>query len=300
MATDRLSVLKAAPADSQYLLANPSAVAAAHSAHLVVGRAERLGRPLLGEERPWDVDWGNAYPNVAFDAAVGKYKLWWGGLAACPADYAHLEPGCVPVPTAPPYTHCVCPVPTYQWPVWHPPQNVTSEWSLQFYAESTDGLNWTRPDLGLFQLPYHGDSGSGDVVLWAPGADMNRGVLLDPTCTNASERYKMLGSFGGSLTNPNQQSISSEYGTAVSADGVRWSAVRPITGPGFSGFEGQPVAIKMDSHHNVMWDESRGLYFAYVRVMPPPSCLKECEKHLFARFYLNKPDHFAKTGSGQT
>jgi hypothetical protein len=259
-------------AGSQHLLANPSAVAAVAKASLVVGRAERLGRPLLGEDRPWDVDWGNAYPNVAFDAAAGKYKLWWGGLAACPNDYAHLEPGCAPVPTAPPYTSCVCPVPTYQWPLWHPAQNITSEWSMQFYAESTDGLNWTRPDLGLLQLPYHG-GGSGDVVLWAPGADLNRGVLLDLTCANASERYKMIGSFGHSLGNP--RLISSEYGTAVSADGVHWGAARPIVGPGFSGFEGQPVAIKMDSHHNIMWDESRGLYFAYVRVVPPPSCLKD-------------------------
>ena len=257
---------------SQHLLVNPSAVATADRARLVVGRAERLGRPLLGEERPWDVDWGNAYPNVAFDAETRKYKLWWGGLAACPEDYAHLEPGCVPMPAAPPYTSCVCPVPTYQWPVWRPPQNVTSEWSLQYYAESTDGLNWTRPGLDLFQLPYHGD-GSGDVVLWAPGADMNRGVLLDTTCANASERYKMLGSFGRGL--PNQRVVSSTYGTAVSENGKHWSSVRPIVGPGFSGFMGEPVAIKMDSHHNIMYDESRGLYFAYVRVQPPPSCLKD-------------------------
>ena len=125
---------------------------------------------------------------MAFDATAGKYKLWWGGLSACPNDYAKLEPGCTPVPAAPPYTSCVCLVPTYQWPVWHPTQNITSEWSMQFYAESEDGLNFTRPDLGLFQLPYHG-GGSGDVVLWAPGADLNRGVLLDTNCANASERY---------------------------------------------------------------------------------------------------------------
>ena len=92
IATGEPSVLKPAPADSQYLLANPSAVVAAHSAHLVVGRAERLGRPLLGEERPWDVDWGNAYPNVAFDAAVGKYKLWWGGPSRLRAPGARLRP----------------------------------------------------------------------------------------------------------------------------------------------------------------------------------------------------------------
>ena len=85
----------------------------------------------------------------------------------------------------------------------------------------------------------------------------------------------MIGSFGGSLGTPNRPVGPSQYGTSVSADGIHWSAVRPIVGPGFSGFGNQSVAIKLDSHHNIVWDHSRSLYFAYVRVQPPPSCLRD-------------------------
>ena len=216
---------RAAWAAGQHLLVNPVAVDVSVAGRtlgveLVIGQATRLGRPLLGEDTPADVNWGNAYPNVAFEAEPAarteppgdreaqmapRYRLWWNGLSvymppspiptplwnsssccccsssssrssssssrsrrcrrhisrnsrssssssssrsrsssipaviaqACPADYAHLEPGCVPVPARPPYTNCVCPVPNYRWPLWRPPgQNVTSEWSLS-YCEKT-------------------------------------------------------------------------------------------------------------------------------------------------------------------
>jgi hypothetical protein len=49
----------------------------------------------------------------------------------------------------------------------------------------------------------------------------------------------------------------------------------PWTGPGFGGFDGNPVALKSDSMMSGFWDPSRQRYYAYLRVQPPPSCLRD-------------------------
>jgi hypothetical protein len=112
------------------------------------------------------------------------HACWLAG-SGCP-----LDPDGRP-PIKPPYSHCVCPVPSYRWPLWRPSQHVTGEWSVSFYANSTDGLHFTRPDLKLRRLPFtpSGDSG-GNVVVWSPGADMNRGVLLDPRAGSVEEEER--------------------------------------------------------------------------------------------------------------
>ena len=281
---------------TSHLLVNPLAVDSSEGVHLAVGNATRLERPLLAETRPWDVDWGNAYPNVAYDHSARRYQMWWGGLSACPPNYARLQPGCHPGATNN-FSGCVCPVPSYKWRQWRPKQNVTTEWSLTFYAESRDGLNWSRPNLNLLSrgLPFAGGTASSDVVVWAPASDLNRGTFLDLHTTNTSERYKMIGSF----TDGSVKGVpTSVVGTAVSSDGQSWGPVRPIVGPGWTGFHGpnhteQPVSIKCDSHMNAIYDESQGVYLAFVRVQPPPSCLEDDPKRcLFHRIGVARSHDF--------
>ena len=265
----------------RHLLVRPDALLNnTGAAELVVSRATRLGRPLLSEAYPWDVDWGNVYPNIAYDSHARLYKLWWSGLSACPLDYARLQPGCQGVV---PFERCVCPHPGYAWSQWHPRQNVTGEWSLTYYAESADGLQWERPDTDLgMPLPFgapNTPNTPNNVVLWAPRADSNRGVLLDTRGgTLAAQRFKMLGSFrnptAGPPAAPIQQGL---FGTAVSADGKHWGDVRPLPEwDRFHGGEGAKqhsnVSLKRDSHANAYWDERLRRYFAYVRVVPPANC----------------------------
>ena len=154
-------------------------------------------------------------------------------------------------------------------------------------------MNFTRPSLNLRKLPFVPDGASSDVVVWAPGADSNRGVLYDRHAVPA-ERYKMVGSFArnDSTIEPVAPAV---FGTSVSPDGIQWSAVREEAGPGFGGFHGDPddVCIKLDSHMNAFFDPARGKYYAYIRVQPPPSCLKEHPTTcLFHRIGVTSSDDF--------
>jgi hypothetical protein len=112
------------------------------------------------------------------------------------------------------------------------------------YAESRDGLAWTKPDLGLFEVRGTGDN---NVVLagqppfshnFAPFLDTRPGVP-------AEERYKAVAG-------------TSEKGlfAFASADGLRWRKWRdaPIVTRG--AFDSQNVAF---------WSESEKCYALYLR-----------------------------------
>jgi len=112
------------------------------------------------------------------------------------------------------------------------------------YAESCDGVSWTRPDLGLFEV--HGTR-SNNVVLagqapfshnFAPFLDTRPGVP-------AAERFKALAG----------TSESGLFGF-VSADGLRWRKLRdtPLLTQG--AFDSQNVAF---------WSASEQCYALYFR-----------------------------------
>jgi hypothetical protein len=111
------------------------------------------------------------------------------------------------------------------------------------YAESRDGIHWSRPDLGLFAFD---GSKKNNIVLdgvgthaFAPFRDGN------PKCPPGA-RYKALG-FGGG-----------KHGLYAfkSSDGVRWSLLSP-----------DPVITRgaFDSQNLAFWDEARGEYREYHR-----------------------------------
>ncbi len=109
------------------------------------------------------------------------------------------------------------------------------------YAESTDGIHWTKPDLGLFE--YQGSKANN--IVWAgPGLD-NFTVYKDqnPAC-RPGEEYKAVGSGKGGLL------------AYKSSDGLHWSLLRP-----------EPIitAGAFDTQNIVFWDTVRGHYWAYVR-----------------------------------
>jgi hypothetical protein len=112
------------------------------------------------------------------------------------------------------------------------------------YAESEDGINWVRTNLGLFE--YEGSKDNN--IVWTrepethnftPFLDTNPGAKPD-------EKYKAVGGLkgGGGL-----------FGLC-SADGVRWRRVseEPILTDG-----------AFDSQNLVFWDSVRGEYRAYYR-----------------------------------
>lgn len=112
------------------------------------------------------------------------------------------------------------------------------------YAESTDGITWTKPSLGLFE--WEGSTENNIIWLGSPETH-NFAPFLDanPNCT-PEERYKAI---GGTVT-------SKGLWTFKSADGIHWT--RKSDGP---------VVSKgaFDSHNTCFWDVDQNRYVMYVR-----------------------------------
>jgi len=109
------------------------------------------------------------------------------------------------------------------------------------YAESRDGVRWTKPELGL--VAWRG-SKANNIVWSGPGAE-NFAPFKDtnPACP-PEERYKALGGGDKGLR------------AFKSADGLRWSLLREtpvLTGSWF------------DSLNTSFWDENRGAYLEFNR-----------------------------------
>jgi hypothetical protein len=112
------------------------------------------------------------------------------------------------------------------------------------YAESTDGIVWTKPDLGLLEI--FGTRSNNIVLAHAAPFSHNFAPLLDTRPgIPASEKFKALAG-----------TSKSGLVAFASGDGVRWHKLReaPVLTEG--AFDSQNVAF---------WSESEGCYGAYFR-----------------------------------
>jgi hypothetical protein len=140
------------------------------------------------------------------------------------------------------------------------------------YANSSDGLSWTKPDLGLVDvgeirrdLRKHGEGGIGphkylsqknnNIVMRGMGV----GIILDAQEKNKSQRFKAFGGgaregacFGGTCVAPG--------GTGTSADGLHWNEAVKVSWPLPHGY---------DTHNNIIWDERNGTYLLTTRSNMP-------------------------------
>jgi hypothetical protein len=111
------------------------------------------------------------------------------------------------------------------------------------YAESRDGIHWTKPDLGLFE---HNGSKQNNII-WTGVGVHNFAPFLDtrPDCPPES-RFKALAG------------TAKEGGLFAfhSPDGIHWSLMRD-----------KPVVTKgaFDSQNLAFWDNAAGKYRAYFR-----------------------------------
>jgi hypothetical protein len=116
-------------------------------------------------------------------------------------------------------------------------------------AESSDGIHWERPELGLYEVQ---GSRANNLIWVGEGEDM-KGVhgfapFLDPRPDVPPEaRYKAVGA-----------ALHSSTGlfAMISPDGIHWSLLQeePIITDG-----------AFDSQNLVFWDSERGEYRAYIR-----------------------------------
>ena len=241
------------PPPARHLTVDPSAIEASSGMEVTLGPvAKDPANPLFGEDQPWDVAWWNTYPTVAYDATAKKWKLWYDsrqncgckrGLQNCSAA-ATSDPG-------------MCP---------HLGYNVSGDVfdgggpskasAAVMYAESSDGLRWTKPPLGLVE--FRGSTANG-IVLSTPGTDPGAGVFLDAHETNASRRFKMFGLF--SATADGFQLGHNGVGTFVSADGIHWGD--------FASAQSMAVnsspPLTADTANNAVWDPHLNKYIAFSR-----------------------------------
>jgi hypothetical protein len=123
-------------------------------------------------------------------------------------------------------------------------------------AESTDGLNWTRPNLGLVE--YQG-SIDNNIVLSQPQLSHNFAPMLDGNPSAPQhQRYKALG--GTQL---------SGLVAFVSADGLKWSKLRdaPVLTKDQVASQIDGVQWVFDSQNLTFWSTHEKKYVAYFRVV---------------------------------
>ena len=112
------------------------------------------------------------------------------------------------------------------------------------YAESRDGIHWTKPNLGL--CDFRGSKKNN--IIWTGAGTHNFVPFKDnnPEC-RPDERYKAVGGL---------RRIEHGLIAFASADGIRWRklAEKPIITDG-----------AFDSQNLVLWDSVRGEYRAYYR-----------------------------------
>ncbi len=139
------------------------------------------------------------------------------------------------------------------------------------YAESTDGIHWTRPDLGLFT--YKGSTNNNILfrMIGPPTAHSRvhgTGVFVDPTAPPES-RYKVVsqGLFDQGYDAPYR--IAGMY----SADGLRWTRYpKPI------------CLVFADSQYSGFRDEGLKKYVIYGRVAGRGRALGRSESDDFSHF----------------
>ncbi len=107
------------------------------------------------------------------------------------------------------------------------------------YAESTDGINWEKPSLGLFEV--HG-SKENNIVWMGPGANMVPFRDPNPDVPD-DERYKAVVRSGVLLA-------------VASPDGINWRLLQD-----------EPILTDrpFDSVNISFWDDDLGQYVAYTR-----------------------------------
>ena len=163
---------------------------------------------VLRKDKPWE-------DNYMFDPVVIKdgdrYRMWyragWWQDAAGPK--------------------------TYGWPT--------------AYAESTDGVVWTKPSLGLIEFKQSKENN----LLWRADKGRNAAntfsVIKDanPRCLE-EERYKAIACPG---------CLDNNIAGLVSSDGINWTMKH---NPMIKGKQ-------FDSHNILLWDQARKQYVIYAR-----------------------------------
>ncbi len=116
------------------------------------------------------------------------------------------------------------------------------------YAESSDGVTWTKPSVGTVEFDGSTDNNIVYGLNVARGRSVNSASVFKDPNGGPNDRYKLL------YRDPTERQAPNLYG-AVSPDGLHWETLdEPLITNYFS-----------DTHNVVGYDPRRGQYVAYVR-----------------------------------
>lgn len=129
-----------------------------------------------------------------------------------------------------------------------------SEDQVTCVVESSDGIHFTRPKLGLIEAGGTKDNN----VIWRGVESHNFAVFLDTNpAAKPDERYKALGGVKQPGKNWAQGETPGGLYAFGSADGIHWRKLRPEVVMSKGAFDSQNVAF---------WDAARGRYASYSRI----------------------------------
>ena len=210
---------------AKYLVLDSRLISRTQNAVLRVGQVTKHpANPLMVEAHPWEARFDNLYANVLYDDQAKRYKCWYSPFII---DAAHAR------------------TPRERWGEVTYRQvlrelQAAGRWRRVMgvcYAESRDGLKWTRPRMDIHKF---GGKASNLVAVGPHGS----GIFKDARARGAKRRYKsfFLGRRGMCVS--------------FSADGLHWSRARACG----------EIEVAGDTHNNAFWAPELGRYVGITRM----------------------------------
>jgi hypothetical protein len=190
LASRSIALRQTTGSDSEkYLVFDTRVLDTLENAYLVLGKVEKDARnPLIREDKPWEVNCDNLYPNVLFDTEEQLFKCWY-------------SPFIVDSVNAGATAEIRSRMTRWQAEKAFPGRKVREMGVC--YATSKDGIVWDKSELGA--VKYDGSTKNNVVLRAAHGA----GVIKDLRDSDPRRRYKMF-------------LLRSKMCVAFSSDGVHW------------------------------------------------------------------------------
>ena len=216
-----------------------------------IGEGDAPSTPLMVQDQIWEPRCDNAYPNVIHSPGDpnGDWRLWYGCMTS--GTKFSTSQG----------------------------SDRTTAW---LYANSSDGLKWEKPPLGVYDLSTGPEAHNKALpaatiaALKAAGKNNNivlgssdgMGITLDEHETNLTRKFKV---FGGAEFPPGPGGS----GISSSPDGIHFAygdfralkfSKKPVCNPG------EPACPagnqRYDDHQQPLWDEPTRQYVMTTRTYP--------------------------------
>ena len=220
-----LPALALAPRTSArlFLTVDPDAAEPAAGARVTLGPVTKSPHnPLLQEDKEWEAAWWNTNPSVFHKD--GAYHWYYTSNIVCSGRRMGMCP------------HAG----------WEGPPETRGPRTGLLYANSTDGLTWTKPALGMVAAPPH-DSTANNIVL---ATALGNGVFYD----DRAGLYRQFGRAPAAHCPPGDK--ASQLGVSSSVDGLHWENCTSAAA----------MACQGDTSNNALWDEDLQQYLAFTRI----------------------------------